>query len=243
MCQLFGLSSNKNVDIQLSLREFRHRGARNPHGWGFAFYLDDGWKIIKEPKSLADENIQSKEFQFKSKIIIGHVRLATCGNKTHLNTHPFYRNNWVFAHNGTVKKIMKEKEFKLSELKPFGETDSEYAFCYLLQKIGKEKDPQKIAEILEREAEKIKEYGRFNFLLSDGKILYAYGHDQLSFVKRKAPFQEVTLKDDEYTVHLSEIKAPDEKAILIATEPFTIDENWQKILGLKLFKDGEEYLI
>ena len=36
MCQLLGLSSNKEVDIQLSLREFSHRGKKNRHGWGFA---------------------------------------------------------------------------------------------------------------------------------------------------------------------------------------------------------------
>jgi len=240
MCQLLGLSSNKNVDIQLSLREFRHRGKRNPHGWGFAFYLDNEWKIIKKPKSLAYEDIESQEFKFKSKIIIGHVRLASCGKKSHLNTHPFKQDKWVFAHNGTVKDIMKEEKFQLSKLKPSGETDSEYAFCYLLEKIGQEKDINKIAEILQREAEKIKKYGRFNFLLSDGKILYAYGDDELFFVKREAPFQEVTLKDDEYTLHLAEIKSSDEKAILIATEPFTKNESWPKISGLKMFKKGEE---
>jgi predicted glutamine amidotransferase len=38
MCQLLGLSSNKEVDIQFSLKEFKKRGRKNPHGWGFAFF-------------------------------------------------------------------------------------------------------------------------------------------------------------------------------------------------------------
>jgi glutamine amidotransferase len=240
MCQLLGLSSNKNVDIQLSLREFRHRGKSNPHGWGFTFYFNGKWEIVKEPNTLADVDIKSEKFQFKSKIIIGHVRLASCGNKSHSNTHPFLKDKWVFAHNGTVKKIMNTKGFQLNKFKPSGETDSEYAFCYLLEKIWQETNLKKIKEILQSEAERIKKYGRFNFLLSEGEILYAYGDDCLFFVQRKAPFPEVSLKDEGYTVHLAEIKSPEEKAILIATEPLTTNENWKKISGLKLFKDGNE---
>jgi glutamine amidotransferase len=243
MCQLLGLSSNKNVDIELSLREFRHRGESNPHGWGFAYYSDGKWELIRKPKSLADEDIQREQFKFKSKIIIGHVRLASCGNKSHLNTHPFLKDKWIFAHNGTVRKIMNNEEFQLGRFRPSGETDSEYAFCYLLEKIWQETNLKKIREILQLEAEKVKKYGKFNFLLSDGEILFAYGDNRLFFVQRKAPFQEVTLKDESYTVHLAEIKSSDEKAILIATEPLTTNENWKKISGLKLFKDGNELKI
>lgn len=237
MCQLIGLSSNKSVDIQLSLKEFKHRGKNNPHGWGFAFYSNDRWEIVKEPKSLAGKNIESEPFRFESKIIIGHVRLMSCGTQSHPNTHPFKINRWVFAHNGTVSGIIGKREFRLNRLKPEGETDSEYAFCYLLEKI---EDRSDIKEILKTEAEKIKQYGNFNFLLSNGEILFAHGDDSLYFVQRKAPFQEVTLKDENLTVELAEIKAPDEKAILIATEPLTTNESWKKFSGLKMFKDGEE---
>lgn len=240
MCQLLGLSSNKEVDIDLSLKEFRHRGKSNFHGWGFAFYSNGEWEVIKEPRSLANENIESELFKFRSKIIIGHVRLATCGVKNHKNTHPFNIGKWVFVHNGTVSQIMKKNEFKLNTFKPLGETDSEYAFCYLLEKIGNNSDIKKIKEILELESENIKQNGRFNFLLSNGEALFAHGHDRLYFVQRKAPFDEVTLKDEEYTVNLAEIKAPDEKAILIATEPLTTDEPWERISGIKVFKNGEE---
>jgi glutamine amidotransferase len=240
MCQLLGLSSNKNVDIQLSLREFSHRGKYNPHGWGFAFYSGDKWEVVKEPGSLADVDTKSERFMFKSKIIIGHVRLASCGTKCHLNTHPFQRNGWAFAHNGTVSSIMYNKEFRLNTIKPLGQTDSEYAFCYLLEKIGQETHANKIKEILQKEADKIKKHGNFNFLLSDGKMLYTYGDDKLFFVQRKAPFQEVTLKDEGYSIHLSEIKSPEEKAILVATEPLTTGEAWKKFSGIKMFENGDE---
>ncbi|MEK6657796.1 MAG: class II glutamine amidotransferase [Nitrospirota bacterium] len=238
MCQLLGVSSNKKVDIQFTIREFHHRGKGNPHGWGFAFHQNGDWKIIKEPSSLFAKDIKDEQFKFKSKAIIGHVRFISCGNQTHLNTHPFKINNWAFAHNGTVKGIMKEPQFALAALKPEGQTDSEYAFCYLLEEIGNE--PENIKNVLEREAQRIKQYGNFNFLLSDGNTLFAYGDNSLYYVRRKAPFDTVTLIDDQYSVNLEEIKAPEERAILIATKPLTVNEKWKKISGLRIFKEGRE---
>lgn len=231
MCQLLGVISNKEVNIEYSLREFRHRGDINRHGWGFAFSKGTEWILKKQPSSLANENLNNKDFKFKSKIIIGHVRLASCGNLCHENTHPFVINNWAFAHNGTVLEI---KDFPLKRYLPKGKTDSEHAFCYLLERI--EESHSNKEKILKDEAEKIRKMGRFNFLLSNGKILYAYGDDALYYVERKSPFSFARLKDDDYEVHLSDIKAPNEKAVIVATEPLTTNEDWIKIYGLKIFE-------
>ncbi len=237
MCQLLGISSNKKVDIQFSLKEFKERGKRNPHGFGFVFYENGIPKLIKKQKSLKDEDIEKEDYKFKSKIIIGHVRLASCGSQSYENTHPFVIGKWSFAHNGTVREV---KNWQLNKFKPKGDTDSEYAFCYLLERISGKETIYEIVSILKNEASEIAKIGRFNFLLSDGEHLYAYGDDSLYFVKREAPFQEVKLKNTGYHLHLSKIKKPDEKAIIVATEPLTKEENWQKIVGLRLFKDGEE---
>jgi predicted glutamine amidotransferase len=238
MCQLLGLSSNKKVNIQLSLREFRKRGIENSHGWGFAFYQDRDWNVIKKTYSLSIENVKGDEFKFKSKMIIGHVRYSSCGNRAHQNTHPFKKNGWVFAHNGTVKEIMNKSEYKLENIKPEGETDSEYAFCYLLEKINNKS--VSIRKTLFDEARKIKQHGNFNFLLSDGEILYAHGDNSLHYVQREAPFEIVTLEDEQYSINLNEIKDADEKAVIIATEPLTENEDWKKFVGVKIFRNGEE---
>jgi glutamine amidotransferase len=238
MCQLLGVSSNKKVDINFTIREFHRRGKDNPHGWGFAFHQDGDWKIIKEPSSLSAKDIKEEQFKFKSKTIIGHVRFISCGSQSHLNTHPFKINNWAFAHNGTVNGIMKDPQFELTAFKPEGGTDSEYAFCYLLERIGNE--PENIKNVLEREAQRIKQYGNFNFLLSDGNTIFAHGDGSLYYVQRKAPFNTVTLIDDQYSVNLNEIKSPDEMAIIIATEPLTVNEKWKRIDGLMVFRGGKE---
>lgn len=237
MCQLLGVCSNKQVNIDFSLKEFQERGDNNPHGFGFAFYINGEWVIHKRPTSLSQEDIQQKDFRHKSKIIIGHVRLASCGNQVHKNTHPFQNGNWVFAHNGTVIDI-KNKE--LNKYKPEGETDSEYAFCYLLDKFENKSNIVDIANILSLESREISKLGKFNFLLSDGETLFAFGDNALFFTERKSPFQVVTLKDKGYSCHLNEIKDPDEKAIIVATEPLTKEERWHPIKGLKIFKGGEE---
>jgi glutamine amidotransferase len=229
---MLGVSANKEVDIRLSLREFKHRGRTNSHGWGFAFFKN-GWEIIKKPESLFEENISDEIFNFKSSIIIGHVRLASCGNQIHENTHPFKIGNWVFAHNGTVTAV---KKLPLKKYKPAGDTDSEYAFCYLLEKI--EQTPGDIEETIAREAGRIKEYGNFNFLTSDGKKLYAYGHSSLFYVQREAPFPLVELRDEQFEINLTDIKSPGERAIIVATQPLTTNEKWIKITGLKVFEDG-----
>ncbi len=236
MCQLLGVSANREVDIRLSLQEFQHRGKRNSHGWGFAFYENGGWKVIKKPRSLDDEDITWSDFLFQSRVIIGHVRLASCGAQTHENTHPFQRGKWFFAHNGTVRKI---KNYKLNKYKPEGETDTEYAFCYLLERI-EEVPNQSVEAILKREAEKIQERGVFNFLMSDGEKLYAFGDTSLYYAHRKAPFPSVQLCDDGYEVDLKEIKKEGEEAIIIAPKPLTTEEKWIPIKGLKVFENSRE---
>ncbi|MEO0238137.1 MAG: class II glutamine amidotransferase [candidate division WOR-3 bacterium] len=233
MCQLLGVCSNKEVDVKFSLKEFQYRGKKNNHGWGFAFFENGKWEILKKPDSLEKEDITKKEFTFKSKIIIGHVRLASCGAQNHDNTHPFKINNWIFAHNGTVNI----NNLSLKILEPKGKTDSEHIFCYLLEKI--QNNTKEIEKILEKESDVIKRYGRLNFLISDGRKLYAYGDDRLFYTQRKAPFEFVKLKDVQYEINLADIKSPDEKAIIIATEKLTENETWHEITGLKVFQHGE----
>src|SRR4029077_2603680 len=67
---------------------------------------------------------------------VAHVRKKTRGRASLENTHPFKRvlwgRHWVFAHNGTLPKVKKRK-LVLEE--PVGETDSEHAFCWMLERI------------------------------------------------------------------------------------------------------------
>lgn len=251
MCQLLGLNFNEPVKIDLSFRGFRHRGEDNPHGWGLAYFIKNSSKIIKEERSAADSDV-AKDLMNKnliSKIFISHVRFKSSGDMNYNNTHPFKRTlfgkDFVFAHNGTLLNF--SEHLRIKDFFPQGETDSEYAFCYILQRLKdeniKEWDKNSF-QFLKEIFSEINEFGRFNCLMSDGEHLFSYfdkkKHNGLVYVHRKAPFQRVRLEDEDYEIDLAEQKTPNQKGYIIATSPLT-NEKWIKFTpgSLKIFKDGE----
>jgi len=251
MCELLAMSFNLPVRPNISFRGFRHRGKNNPHGWGIAFYPDESAQIIKEPiqakKSALSKFLQDYQ-EVKSKIFIGHVRYTSVGAKSHKNTHPFYREvngkEYVFAHNGTLSNY---ESLKLGRFKPIGETDSERAFCYLLNCIEKRdiiKWNDEDFDWLAQKLEEINKYGSFNCTFSDGKLLFCYhdenGYNGLCFVQRKPPYGEIRLLDEDWQVNLAEEKRPEQTGYIIATRRLT-DEPWQQFRRgeLIVFKDGK----
>lgn len=251
MCQLLGLNFNEPVKIDLSFRGFRHRGEDNPDGWGVAYYMKNSSKIIKEEKSAADSVVAEKLINknLVSKIFISHVRSASKGKINYNNTHPFKRflfgKEFVFAHNGTLYGF--SEQLRIKDFFPKGETDSEHAFCYILQRLKDEniKEWNKNSfQLLNEIFSEINELGRFNCLMSDGEHLFSYfdknGHNRLVYVHRKAPFQRVRLEDEDYEIDLAEQKAPNQKGFIIATSPLT-NEQWIDFNpgSLMIFKDGK----
>lgn len=66
-----------------------------------------------------------------------------------------------------------------------GETDSEHAFCYLLDRIYDKTKLDDIVNILKKVSLEISEFGKFNFFLSDSENLFAFGYDELYYTERK----------------------------------------------------------
>ncbi|HXE72525.1 MAG TPA: class II glutamine amidotransferase [Candidatus Nitrosotenuis sp.] len=225
MCQLFGVSANRPVNLEFSLREWRYRGRQNPHGHGFACWGRGGWTVKKEPSSLFRAPLQAMAL-VRSRIFLCHVRWATAGGIDGLNTHPFLGELegrvFAFAHNGTVGT----STLPLRRRSPQGATDSEHAFLWMLENLeGLARD--EFTGRLQALAEEVASRGRFNFLLSDGTTLWARAHDRLHFLERRPPYGEVpvALWEAGITMQLGAVKARDEHAVLVATEPLT-DEGW-----------------
>lgn len=127
---------------------------------------------------------------------------------------------WVFAHNGTLYGYESKQ---LSSYLPEGSTDSEYAFCYLLDNIKNSKDTwETIIEV----SNELSELGCFNYLLSNGEKLYAHASG-LHYLQRKPPYDDIIAKvmDEDFKLLLGDKKSRDEKAVIIATNPLT-NENW-----------------
>jgi glutamine amidotransferase len=252
MCELFGLTCNKPVTIGFTWRGFIAGGVVHRDGWGVAFY-PDGMSacIIKEPRPsvrspmacfLKSANI------VRSKIVISHVRMRSVGEVAYHNTHPFVREllgrEWIFAHNGTViRREMPAPRF----YEPVGETDSERAFCLILdglREIGRATSLRERVSFIEGIAGRLSNLSnRFNFLMSDGEYLYAFksGIGSLYYTVRVPPHTRIIkLVDEDFEVDLSDLKGEDEVATIIATRKLTVGEDWIGFPEGKLmvFKDG-----
>ena len=70
--------------------------------------------------------------------------------------------------------------------------------------------------------------GKFNFLLADGRHLYARCGTKLCHIVRKAPFGRATLRDAELQIDFSAVTSQRDRVAVIATEPLTRDEAWQQ---------------
>jgi glutamine amidotransferase len=250
MCELLGLAFNQPVRPSLSFRGFRHRSNDNPDGWGLAAFPDDSAQVFKEPLEAEESALAAflRDYrQLTSKIFIGHVRLGNVGGKSLANTHPFCRElrgrHFVFAHNGTLRGQDPKRDLD-GRFTPIGKTDSELAMCALLTWMAKEAVPFTSFPEIETQLRKMNELGSMNLLFSEGEHLFAYydrgGYKGLCLVRRQAPFQRVSLEDEDWEVDLSDEKRHDQHGYVIATSPLT-DEEWTRFDqgSLLVFKNGD----
>lgn len=231
MCELFGFSAAAPASLATPLGLFRRRGgltADNRDGWGLAYRTARGFVLEKEPAAAADSaRYQSLSETLEAQLVIAHVRHANPPTAHVLvNTHPFARDccgrQWVFAHNGKVPEVLRPDGCcRPQGSRPAGETDSEHAFFYLLDEIAAAftHTAARHDVWLERLAglsARIAAYGRFNFLMSDGDYLIAYGHDRLHSLARN------------------------DGTAWLASEPLTAGEPWEAFRPgeLQVFRDG-----
>jgi glutamine amidotransferase len=85
----------------------------------------------------------------------------------------------------------------------------------------------------------LNQYGIFNFLLSNGKVQFAYCSTRLSYVIRRWPFSSARLVDGDLSVDFAERGTPSDRTAVIATTPLT-DEAWTicRSGDLLMFRDG-----
>ena len=136
------------------------------------------------------------------------------------------------------------KNKKLNYYKPIGTTDSEYAFCWILDSLRrhfKQKPSSKaLISLINELLNKLNELGVCNVLLSDSTRLYAFCSTALSFITRKAPFGKATLIDKDWQVDFQKETSSKDVVTVIATRPLTTNEQWDVISPgkLKIFKEG-----
>lgn len=253
MCQLLGMNCNIPAAISFSFEGFSARGGRTDEhkdGWGIAFYRGAGCQLFTDHLSSIASPIAEliKRTPIKSKNIIAHIRKATQGPVVLENSHPFMRElwgqYWTFAHNGDLKNFSPALD---GQFQPVGETDSERAFCYMMDAL-RERFPgytttPPLADLFDEIAALAHEiglHGAFNFMLSNGEALFAHCSTNLHYVTRAYPFSTASLIDCDMTIDFAQHNHRDDRMTVIATKPLTSNEAWIAFLPgeLKMFADG-----
>ncbi|MBT7442628.1 MAG: class II glutamine amidotransferase [Methylococcales bacterium] len=237
MCELLGMSANVPTDICFSLSELiKHGGECGPHrdGWGISFYEGQGCRSFHDAMPGSDSFVGQmlQTYPIKSHIVVSHIRQANRGRVCLENTHPFIRElwgrYWTFAHNGQLKGIKKQP---LKFYHPVGSTDSEYAFCWLLDQLRQQfnvrpKNPKTVWTFIEKCFAELRAMGVFNALMSDSQVLYSTCSTQLCAITRKAPFGRATLIHSGIEIDFSAVTTLSDVVTVISTEKLTSEADW-----------------
>ena len=247
MCQLLGMNANTPTDVMFSFTGLASRADEHKDGFGIAFFEDRGLRHFIDPVSAIHSPVAElvKSYPIKSDNVIAHIRKATQGRVALENSHPFVRElwgrYWVFAHNGDLKGFRPRLH---GAFRPVGDTDSEHAFCWLMQELAKaHASVPTIAELTVTLSELLPQparHGSFNLLLSNGQALWAHGTTALHWLQRRHPFGAAHLADEDLSVDFAALTSRDDQVVVVATEPLTRDEPWTSFGAgeLRVFANG-----
>lgn len=252
MCQLLGMNCNIPTDICFSFTGFQLRGGGtddHKDGWGIAFFEGKGVRQFLDVQASVRSPVAElvRTYPIHSTNVIAHIRKATQGKVSLENTHPFMRElwgyYWIFAHNGNVPDFLPALD---GTFVPVGSTDSERAFCWIMQEFKKKHghtmpDVSVLFDTLTELAKEIGQFGEFNFLFSNGDFLFAHCSMKLTYIVRKSPFRPAHLRDKDVSVDFSDVTTQRDRVAIIATAPLTDNETWEVLEPgtLWLFRDGE----
>ncbi len=252
MCELFAMSSRFPADVHFSLEAFSRRGGltgRHKDGWGIAYYVEEDVRLVKEPQPAADSACVRfiQDHPFASAIVVSHIRRATRGSPAMKNCQPFQRELGgrihVFAHNGDLDLESLRARRRLCSFHPVGETDSEYAFCALLELLrtpwlrGTVPPLEERREIVTRFAAEIRALGPANFIYSDGDAVFIHGHKRfhedglpphppgLHVLCRRCASNAADVHTEGFSVAL----VPEQEVVLAASVPLTDEPAWRAL--------------
>jgi glutamine amidotransferase len=253
MCRLLGIIASETTEFALVLRDAPRSLAslshQHPDGWGIAIHDKDAhyahgrrWHLHKgTERAAADPSFHMLAGQSRGHVLIAHIRQKTVGPTKIENTHPFAKDGWVFAHNGTIPccKALRAgaSSERLGEIS--GDTDSEVLFAYLLSQLDRaglthldgehaRSEATRLVESTAREL-RAKDIGAFNFLLSDGQTCFAHRYKRTLFVLERSPDDPVrpTRPVTEATTLVTRWTNR-RRAVFVASERIT-DEPWREV--------------
>ncbi len=248
MCQLLGMNANTPTDLMFSFAGLAERAHEHKDGFGIAFFEGRGVRHFIDHHGARTSPVAElvRRYPIRSEHAIAHIRKATQGRVALENTHPFVRElwgrYWVFAHNGDLKGFAPRLH---AAFRPVGETDSELAFCWLMQELSKAHagvpSVHELSCTLRELLPVPARHGSFNLLLSNGQALWAHCSTHLHTLQRSHPFGAARLADADMEVDFAPLTTPSDRVAIVATEPLTAGEHWQRMAPgeLHVFVGGQ----
>ena len=187
MCELFGICGNGRKNVTPYLREFFSRSYKHCHGWGIANFAGNGVSLEKEPIMASNSYYLRARMQFPivATNLIAHIRLASVGDMSYVNCHPFVLSDnrgrtWTLAHNGTIFDL---SPLDIYTLQQTGGTDSELILLYLIDQVNRQQNqlgralevPERFA-LVEKVAVELSAGNKLNLLIWDGEVMYAHSN-------------------------------------------------------------------
>lgn len=257
------MSSNLPATLNLSITKLAAHGGPPTliqDGWGVGYYEGKDVRLIKDAANANDSDWIPflRDHDLRSHIVIAHIRKATMGERAFRNAQPFARElagrMHLFAHNGWLPGIFDTPRFRSDRYLPVGETDSEQAFCALLQRMsdiwqrpGDIPPLEARLSIVSSFAEELRSLGPANFLYSDGDAMFAHGdrRKQAQTARVEPPglvFLQRSCRQSELGFIASgvSIEGSDQIVTLVASVPLT-DDRWQALAKgeVRAFSKGQ----
>lgn len=203
MCRLLYVNTKKESEIENFLYHFSQVAKNSQefqgHGWGIAFFQNGMWKYYKNIKPIWEDDLS----QFgKSTRIIAHARSAFKDEGIVVeNNMPFYDDKYIFVFNGELRGV---------KIKEEGRIGAEKIFNYI-----KRFDKGSIFDAINKGTEIIIKKSSYiramNLIVTskDAAVLFTHFNEDEDYFKMW--------------------QKQNDNEIIICSQPFSIDSEWQPI--------------
>src|SRR5690606_23674609 len=146
-CRIFSFRSVLQSQVHRSLTSADNalpiQSEAHSDGWGVAYYVAGAPHVIKSVNTAMSDNLFHRvSGVVTSETVLAHLRKATQGQLSTINTHPFQHGHWVFAHNGNIAGFPSLRRGIVERIPPvlrrfiLGDTDSEALYYLILGKMA-----------------------------------------------------------------------------------------------------------
>ncbi|MHA1506949.1 MAG: class II glutamine amidotransferase [Candidatus Asgardarchaeia archaeon] len=187
--------SKEPIELDLSIKSpksEKEEVTKKPTGLGIGSYDYLGKPIVYKYPIQVSEIMHST--RISSRIYFFHICLLSEEALSLCNIQPFQYKNYLFMHVGDIRPIEKMDELINPILRRNikGDTDSERFFLILINEIESQRD---VLSGIRNALKIVKEslsYFSLNFILSDGRLVFAYREGYPMYFKR--------IEGGEYTI-------------------------------------------